>query len=87
VAFPLVMAFGGLRVSDVVGLELADRMEGVYQPDFYDAYLDERLSRARQRAVRAPRVAPKTHRIESNRCVRPLRVSAAPPRSMHSEVV
>lgn len=31
------------------GLELADRMEGVYQPDFYDAYLDERLSRARQR--------------------------------------
>ena len=31
------------------GLELAERMEGVYQPDFYDAYLDDRLSRARQR--------------------------------------
>ena len=31
------------------GMELAERMEGVYQPDFYDAYLDDRLSRARQR--------------------------------------
>lgn len=31
------------------GRELADRMEGAYQPDFYGAYLDDRLSRAKQR--------------------------------------
>ena len=31
------------------GQELAERMQGAYQPDFYDAYLDERLNRARSR--------------------------------------
>lgn len=31
------------------GREVAERMEGAYEPDFYDAYLDDRLSRARQR--------------------------------------
>jgi thioredoxin-related protein len=31
------------------GRELADRMEGAYQPDFYDAYLEDRLNQARQR--------------------------------------
>lgn len=31
------------------GRELAERMAGAYQPDFYDAYLDDRLSLARQR--------------------------------------
>jgi len=31
------------------GQELAERMEGAYQPDFYDAYLEDRLSRARER--------------------------------------
>ncbi len=31
------------------GRELAERMEGAYQPDFYEAYLEDRLSRARQR--------------------------------------
>lgn len=31
------------------GRELADRMEGAYQPDFYGAYLEDRLSRAQQR--------------------------------------
>jgi thioredoxin-related protein len=30
------------------GRELAERMAGAYQPDFYDAYLEDRLSRARQ---------------------------------------
>lgn len=31
------------------GRELAERMEGAYQPDFYEAYLEARLSNARQR--------------------------------------
>jgi thioredoxin-related protein len=31
------------------GRELAERMAGAYQPDFYDAYLDDRLGLARQR--------------------------------------
>ena len=31
------------------GRELAERMEGAYQPDFYEAYLEDRLSSARQR--------------------------------------
>lgn len=29
------------------GREVAERMEGAYQPDFYGPYLDERLSRSR----------------------------------------
>ena len=29
------------------GQEIADRMEGGYLPDFYAAYLDERLAQAR----------------------------------------
>lgn len=31
------------------GKELADRMEGAYQPDFYGPYLDERIEKARER--------------------------------------
>lgn len=31
------------------GVELAERMEGAYQPDFYGPYLEDRLSRARTR--------------------------------------
>ncbi len=31
------------------GQEVAERMEGAYQPDFYGPYLDERLARARSR--------------------------------------
>jgi thioredoxin-related protein len=31
------------------GREVAERMEGTYQPDFYGAYLEERLRQARQR--------------------------------------
>jgi len=30
------------------GQEIADRMEGGYLPDFYAAYLDERLAQARK---------------------------------------
>ena len=29
------------------GREVAERMEGAYQPDFYGPYLDDRLSRSR----------------------------------------
>ena len=31
------------------GREVAERMEGTYQPDFYGAYLEDRLKQARQR--------------------------------------
>jgi thioredoxin-related protein len=31
------------------GREVAERMEGAYLPDFYGAYLDERLARGRKR--------------------------------------
>jgi len=31
------------------GREVADRMEGAYQPDFYGAYFDQRLSRAQHK--------------------------------------
>jgi len=31
------------------GREVAERMEGTYQPDFYAAYLEDRLKQARQR--------------------------------------
>ncbi len=34
------------------GREVAERMEGAYQPDFYGPYLDDRLARARA-ALRA----------------------------------
>ncbi|MEI7782817.1 MAG: thioredoxin fold domain-containing protein [Betaproteobacteria bacterium] len=40
---PTVLFFGPS------GKELAERMVGAYQPDFYDAYLDDRLAQARQR--------------------------------------
>jgi hypothetical protein len=30
------------------GQELVDRMEGGYVPDFYGAYLEERISKARK---------------------------------------
>jgi hypothetical protein len=30
------------------GLEIADRMEGGYLPDFYGSYLDERIAMARK---------------------------------------
>ena len=45
----------GVRIAPTLlflgpqGMELAERMEGAYQPDFYGAYLDERLSQASQR--------------------------------------
>ena len=38
---PTLLFFG------LQGLEVAERMEGAYQPDFYGAYLDERLQQAR----------------------------------------
>jgi hypothetical protein len=31
------------------GREVAERMEGAYQPDFYGPYLEDRLAQARQR--------------------------------------
>jgi len=34
------------------GREVAERMEGAYQPDFYGPYLDERLENARQQVRR-----------------------------------
>jgi hypothetical protein len=42
----------GIRIAPTLlflgpkGVELAQRMEGAYQPDFYGAYLDERLQTA-----------------------------------------
>lgn len=40
---PTVLFFGPR------GQEVAERMEGAYQPDFYGPYLDERLAKARTR--------------------------------------
>ncbi|MEN9889482.1 MAG: hypothetical protein RL559_1519 [Pseudomonadota bacterium] len=39
---PTVLFFGPR------GREVAERMEGAYQPDFYGPYLDDRLAKARQ---------------------------------------
>ena len=36
------------------GREVAERMEGAYQPDFYGPYLDERLEKARALIRRSP---------------------------------
>jgi len=42
----------GIRIAPTLlflgprGVELAQRMEGAFQPDFYGAYLDERLQTA-----------------------------------------
>jgi hypothetical protein len=36
------------------GREVADRLEGASLPDFYGAYLDERLAQARQRLAAQP---------------------------------
>ena len=40
---PTVLFFGPR------GKEVAERMEGAYQPDFYGPYLDERMAKARSR--------------------------------------
>lgn len=38
------------------GREVAERMEGAYQPDFYGPYLEDRLDKARAAIRRLPRV-------------------------------
>ena len=40
---PTVLFFGAK------GREVAERMEGAYQPDFYGPYLDDRMAKARSR--------------------------------------
>lgn len=39
------------------GREVAERMEGAYQPDFYGPYLDDRLDKARVAIRRQPQAA------------------------------
>jgi hypothetical protein len=46
---PTLLFFG------LQGLEVAERMEGAYQPDFYGAYLEERLQQARSGLKKTPK--------------------------------